>query len=142
MVLGQRVPEGGQMPVSLEPAEAGLRLHHSGSSPAQRHRGIAPSLHVARHTPDRALHVLDGIGAGERAAQLQRQSEAIDGQDLIEASTRLAATPRASRCMRFARPLMTRSVSAASSSSQALRNVRRRLVTCFFGQRSAMLRAL
>jgi hypothetical protein len=37
--------------------------------------------------------------------------------------------------MRRASSLIRRSASAASSSSQALRNVRRTLATCFFEQR-------
>lgn len=72
VVLDQGAQEFRQLPMRLQSSEAGLRLHHASGGPPQGHRGIAPALHVACHVPDRALHVLDGVGAGQRAAQLGR----------------------------------------------------------------------
>src|SRR3954466_5386788 len=42
------------------------RVYSSG--PAQGHRGILPAFHVAADLPDGAVHVLDDVGAGQRAA--------------------------------------------------------------------------
>ena len=71
--------------MGLETAEAVGGLQHGGSRPAQGHRGIAPVLHVAADTPDRAVHVLDDVGAGQRTAQFGGQADAIDGENFVEA---------------------------------------------------------
>src|SRR4051812_1912601 len=73
-----------QLLVGHQPPEAFLGFHHAGSGPAQGHRGIPPALHVAADLPDGAVHVLDDVGAGQRAAQLPRQPQADDTQDLIQ----------------------------------------------------------
>ena len=72
-------PQGWQMLAGLQTAEALGGLHHCRARPAQRHRGVVPVLHVAADATDRAVHVLDDVGAGQRAAQFGGQAEAIDG---------------------------------------------------------------
>jgi hypothetical protein len=71
-------------PVGFQTAEALSRFHHACRRPAERHGGISPSLHIATDATHRPHHVLDRIGAGERATQLGRQLQTIDGQDLVE----------------------------------------------------------
>ena len=73
-----------QLLVSHQPSEALLGFHHASSSPAQSHRGIPPALHVAGDLADRAVHVLDDVGAGQGAAQVLGQAQADDTQDLIQ----------------------------------------------------------
>src|SRR3954453_12699151 len=58
-----------QLLVGHQPSEAFLGLHHTSSGPAQSHRGIPPALHVAGDLPDGAVHVLDDVGAGQRAGE-------------------------------------------------------------------------
>ena len=41
-------------------------------------------LHVAADPANRAHHVLDDVGAGQRAAQLARQTEPRDGEDFVK----------------------------------------------------------
>src|SRR5271154_3172225 len=48
---------------------------HRRRGPAQCHRCIPPAFDVAADAADRAQHVLDDVGAGERAAQRQRQAK-------------------------------------------------------------------
>jgi putative transposase len=71
-VLGAMGCQGGlqdrQLAMGFETTKAFCRLHHGGSRPAQGHRGIAPVLHVAADAPDRAVHVLDDVGASQSAA--------------------------------------------------------------------------
>ena len=42
-------------------------------------------LHVSCDAANRALHVLNRVGAGQRPAQLGRQAETVDGEHLVEA---------------------------------------------------------
>ena len=44
-----------------------------------------PPLHVATDLTDGAVHVLDDVGAGQRPAQLDRQAEADDRENFINA---------------------------------------------------------
>ena len=80
----QRSSENVEVLVGFQSTEALGRLQHAGSGPAQRHRGITPSLHVATDATHRPHHVLDRVGAGERATERRRQPEAVDGQHLVE----------------------------------------------------------
>jgi hypothetical protein len=77
-------PERGQLLVGVEPLEALGRLQHGGRRPAQCHRRIAPSLHIATDAAHRSHRVLDAVGGGERAPKLGRQAEAVDGEDLFD----------------------------------------------------------
>ena len=72
-----------QLLIGHQPPEAFLGLHHASSGPAQGHRAIPPALHVAADLPDRAVHVLDDVGAGQGAAQFPGQAQADDTQDLV-----------------------------------------------------------
>ena len=81
---GERSPEDRELFVGFQSTEPLGGLHHSSGRPAQRHRGISPVLHVATDPPHGPHHVLDRVGAGEQTPELCRQSEAIDGQHLIE----------------------------------------------------------
>jgi hypothetical protein len=56
-----------QVLVGFQSTESLGRLQHAGGRPAQRHRGIAPSLHIATDPGHRPHHVLDRVGAGEDA---------------------------------------------------------------------------
>ena len=76
--------ENGQLLVGFQSTEAFGCLHHAGGGPAQRHRGISPSLHVATDAAHGPHHVLNRVGAGERAPELCRQAEAVDSQHLVE----------------------------------------------------------
>jgi hypothetical protein len=58
--------------------------HRAGGRPTQRHRSIAPTLHVATDATHGPHHVLDRVGAGKRAPQRRRQLEADDGQYLVQ----------------------------------------------------------
>ena len=84
--------------MGLEASEPFRGLQHGSARPAQGHRGVAPVLHVAADTSDRAAHVLDDIGAGQRTTQFGGQTEAIDGENFIEALQN--AVPDA-RCIVF-----------------------------------------
>ena len=46
--------ENGQVLVGFQSTEAFGCLHHAGGGPAQRHRGISPSLHVAADAATRS----------------------------------------------------------------------------------------
>ncbi len=70
--------------VGLEAAEALLCFQHAGRRPAQGHGGMAPAFDVGADPADRAHHVLDDVGAGQRAAQLLGQAQTRDREDLIE----------------------------------------------------------
>ena len=78
-------PQDRQLPVGLEPPEALGGLHHAGRGPAQRHLGIPPAFDVAADLPNGAVHVFDDVGARQRPTQLDRQAEAGDGENLIDA---------------------------------------------------------
>lgn len=45
--------------------EAAGGLHERGADPAQHHLAVAPALDVARVVSDRAVEVLDRVGASE-----------------------------------------------------------------------------
>ena len=96
LVSCQRSSENRQMLVGFQSTEALGRFQHSGGRPAQRHRGITPALHVATDATHCPHHVLDRVGAGERAPQRRWQFEPGDGQYPSSPSRMLAATPGAS----------------------------------------------
>ena len=73
-----------QMLVGLEAPEALLRFQHARGSPAQSHLCIPPALHIPAYLANDAVHALDDVGAGQRAAQVRRQTEPVDGQDLVQ----------------------------------------------------------
>src|SRR5271165_4520661 len=83
-VSDERGLEDREQPVGLQTAEALDRLHYAGRGPTQRRPGVSPSLHVATDAAHGAQHVLDRVGAAERAPELFRQAEAVDGQYLVE----------------------------------------------------------
>jgi hypothetical protein len=85
LVSCQSRPQCRELLVRFEPAEALGGLQHGGTGPAQRHRSVPPAFDVAANPPNGAHHVLNDVGAGERAAQLGRKAEADDGQDFVEA---------------------------------------------------------
>jgi hypothetical protein len=84
LVSYQRGSEDRQVLVGFQSTEAFDRFQHAGGRPAQCHRSIAPALHVATDAAHGAHHVLDRVGAGQRAPQWHRQLEADDGQYLVE----------------------------------------------------------
>src|SRR5256886_16792520 len=51
--------ENGQVLVGFQSTEAFGCLHHAGGGPAQRHRGVSPSLHVATDAAHGPHHVLN-----------------------------------------------------------------------------------
>src|SRR5262245_58064303 len=59
LMSSQRGSERGQVFIGFQPTEALGRFHHSGGRPAQRHRGILPSLHVATDAAHGPHHVFD-----------------------------------------------------------------------------------
>ena len=73
------------MLVGLEPPEALGSLQHGGAGPSERHLGVPPAFDVAADLPDGPVHILDDVGAGERTAQFDRQAQAGNGEDLVEA---------------------------------------------------------
>ena len=87
-------PQGWQLLAGFQPPEAFCRLHHGGPGPAQRHGGILPAFDVAADAADRAVHVLDDVGAGQRAAQFGRQAQAADGEDFIQPFQNAAGNAR------------------------------------------------
>ncbi len=72
LVLGHSSAERRKLMVGFQAPEACLRLQHAGRRPSQSHRGIAPALQVPCHAADRALHILNRVGSGQRPAQLGR----------------------------------------------------------------------
>jgi len=81
----QRSPQDRQLLPRLQPPEALYRFDHARSGPAQGHACIAPiAWTFAADTADRAVHVLDDVGAGERSAELLWQAQARDREDFIE----------------------------------------------------------
>jgi len=81
----QRGPQDRQLLAGLEPPEALGGLQHGGSGPAQRHLGILPAFDVAADLPNGAVHVFDDVRARQRPAQFDRQAEAGDGEDFVDA---------------------------------------------------------
>jgi hypothetical protein len=59
----------------FQPVKAFLGFLHGSSRPTERHRGRAPTLHVATDTTHRPHHVLDNVGTRQGASQLGRQPE-------------------------------------------------------------------
>src|SRR5262245_10279430 len=55
----KRSSENGQLLVGFQSTEAFGSLHHTGGGPAQRHRGILPSLYVATDAAHGPHHVLN-----------------------------------------------------------------------------------
>ena len=51
----------------------------------RRHAGVTPAFDVAADAPDGAVHVLDDVGAGERAPEFRGQAEPRDREDLVDA---------------------------------------------------------
>src|SRR5437899_8018746 len=51
----KRSSENGRVLVGFQSTEAFGCLHHAGGGPAQRHRGVSPSLHVATDARNRAI---------------------------------------------------------------------------------------
>ena len=72
-----------QMLVSLEAPEALLRFQHARGGPAQSHLRVPPALHIPAYLANDAVHALDDVGAGQRAAQIRREAKPVDGQDLV-----------------------------------------------------------
>jgi hypothetical protein len=107
----QSGPETRQLPISLQPSKALGRLH-AGGGPAQRHLRIAPSFDVATHPPQRALDVLDRIGAGKRSSS--GRPSRLTVRISSSPSRMLAATPGAGFLIR------------AASSRSSTRPLRRR----------------
>lgn len=61
-------PQDRQLLAGLEPQEALGGLQRGGRGSAQHHLGILPAFDVVADLPEGAVHVLDHVGAGERAA--------------------------------------------------------------------------
>ena len=68
----------------LEASEALDCLHHAGCRPTQRHGSVSPSFHVVADAAHGPHHVLNAVGARERATELCWQTKAVDGQNFIE----------------------------------------------------------
>src|SRR4029077_5718520 len=81
--------------VACEPSvsEAFGCFPHSGCGPAHRHRGRAPAFYVAADAPHRAHHILDNVGAGERAPQLLPPSKPRYGRGSVDAFQDRAGDP-------------------------------------------------
>ena len=71
--------------MALHAAEALLGFRDPKRDPASDHPLASPSLDVAADSPKGAVHVLDGVGRREGAAESGRQPEPQDGERLVEA---------------------------------------------------------
>ena len=71
--------------MALHSAEALLGFRDTERNPAADHALASPPLDVAADAPKRAVHVLDGVGRREGAAERGRQPEPQHGERLIEA---------------------------------------------------------
>lgn len=73
-----------QMLVGLDALEALL----ASSMPAAVQRNPIFALRqrfcIPAHTANDAVHALDDVGAGQRAAQVRRQAKPVHGQDLVQ----------------------------------------------------------
>jgi hypothetical protein len=76
--------------VALHSAEALLGFRDTERDPAADHPLASPPLDVAADAPKRAVHVLDGVGRREGAAERGRQPEPQHGERLIEALAKTA----------------------------------------------------
>ena len=77
--------ENGQVLVGFQSTEAFGCLHHAGDGPAQRHRGISPSLHVAAdaaHTVP-IMFSIELVQASERLSFAGKQRR-LTGQHFVE----------------------------------------------------------
>jgi hypothetical protein len=83
-VSDKRSLEDRELPVGPQSTKALGCFHHAGSRTAQRHLGISPSLHVVTDATNGAHHVLDSVGAGERAPRRCRKAEPINSHHLVE----------------------------------------------------------
>ena len=91
---GQSTLEDRQLAMCLMAPKAFRGLQHGGARSAQGHRDITPLLHVAADAPHRAIHVLDHVGASQRAPRFGWQAEAVDGEDFVEAFQNAVAYAR------------------------------------------------
>ena len=125
---------GRQLLVGLQPAEALGGLEHGGGGPAQAPCWPSASASRCGRPADGAHHVLDDVGAGQRAAQFVGQASRLTVRISSRPSRMLAATPGASCSSRRARLRISFSALSASSSSQAWRSARRTEACSGFGQ--------
>jgi hypothetical protein len=95
-------PENGEVPVGFQSTEPFGRFHHTGGGPAQRHRGISPSLYVATNAADGPIIFsieLMQASKPELCGKPRRLTVSISSSPL----RMLAATPGASWSGRGAR---------------------------------------
>ena len=84
VVGDKRGPQGRKSLVGFQPPEALLGFVHGRSSPAQGHRRRTPALHISGDATQGPHHILDDVGAGQRAPQLRRQTEPAHREDFIQ----------------------------------------------------------
>src|SRR5437763_17092103 len=76
--------ESWKLLAGLQSPEALGGFDHARGGPSERHAVVTPAFDVAADAPDGAVHVLDDVGAGERASKFQGQTEPRDGEDLVD----------------------------------------------------------
>ena len=123
----KRSSENRQVLIGFQSTKAFGRLQHAGGGPAQCHRSISPSLHVATDATHGPHHVLDRVGQASERRSFAGRPRRLTVSISSSPSRMLAATPGASWSSRRARLRNSRSALSASSSSQAAAHSRRRL---------------
>lgn len=72
------------LPVALDPWELAASGFHPGSTPAQRHRPVAPAFDVGGAVANQVDHGLDAFGRGHRPEQRGGDSQPRQGTSLVE----------------------------------------------------------
>ena len=80
----QCVAQGEQLVTGFHRLKPLGSLHHACGGPPQGHAGISPAFDVVADAPDGPVHILNNVGAGQGAAQLDGQAQAADGEDLVQ----------------------------------------------------------
>src|SRR5215470_3669535 len=86
---------------SLEAAEFVLRLTQRRSDPAKEHRAISPPSHVSAEGDDRAVEILDRVGAAKRPIERPGDSESLQSESLLQPFTHRS---RGARMIALERP--------------------------------------
>src|SRR5262249_35059234 len=72
---------------SLEATEFVLRFTQRRGDPTKEHSPVSPAAHVAAEGDDRAVEILDRVGAAKRPIERAADSESLKGQCLFKPFT-------------------------------------------------------
>jgi hypothetical protein len=113
LVSCQHTSENPQVLMGFQSTEALGRFQDAGGCPAQCHRGIAPTLHVATDPTHCPHHVLDRVGAAERTPDQVRLFLTLKGRgnqanrrQPFNFNVSISVSIGERRCLENARPIV------------------------------------